>query len=216
MHVFLYRKKILSTDDYNYLSATASDYAKMIASHKATYLEKCSVLVRDYLLGDLMRKNSISRHNKVNIKINNFGKPFFEKPVDYYFNFSHNKEYEAIVFGNKPVGVDVEKFDSFNLDTQSLFVSEGDNIKINDHKMFLCKIWTAKESYCKAVGRGLNVSLKKINVIEKNNFYKISNDGQDSDWLVKQVVLSEGTVVSVCSLGDFLLEYELIDIKNYL
>lgn len=214
--VYLYKKIALSSDVYRYLLSHASNYSKKSILQKCTYKEKCTSLIDNFLLRELVYKNYRFRYDKDEIVTNKFGKPLFRNKKNCYFNFSHNDKYGILVLGRKPVGADVEEIENVNMETKSLFISDQDCSCNVDTKLSLCKLWTAKESYCKAIGCGLNISPKEINATRIKNNIKVNHGKKTKNWLVKHLVLPNKTVIAVCSRDQFLLKYNEINILEYL
>jgi 4'-phosphopantetheinyl transferase len=216
IHLCLYEKVNLPSDIYRNLLSNTSSYSKNNILQKRTYKEKCTALIDDFLLRELIYKNYRLIYGKDEIVTNKFGKPLFEKQKDYYFNFSHNDKYGVLVLDKNPIGVDIEEIEDINTKTKSLFVSDQDHFSKVDTKLSLCKLWTAKESYCKAIGCGLNISLKEVNVVKIKNNVKVSYGEKSKKWLVKYFALLEKAEIAVCSMDQFSLKYSKVDILEYL
>ena len=214
--ICLYKKVCFSTGIYGYLLNYASDYAKENILKKITYKEKCTILANDFLLKNLIYKKYKIKYSKSDIITNKFGKPFFKKQIGCHFNFSHNKKYSVVVVGKEIVGVDIEDIENIKKETHRLFVSDYDYVDKNNMRLSLCKLWTAKESYCKALGCGLNVSLKDIQVIKKRNNFKIIHVEKNQKWIIKNIILSNNIVIAVCSNKSFLLKYDEINMREYI
>lgn len=215
-NVYLYKRITLSSDVYKHLLSRASSYSKKSILQKYTYKEKCTSLVDDFLLRELIYKNYRFRYDNDEIITNKFGKPLFKNQKNCYFNFSHNDKYGVLVLGGKTVGVDMEEIENVNMETKSLFISDQDCSDRVDTKLSLCKLWTAKESYCKAMGCGLNIPLKEINIIGIKNNIEVGHGEKSKNWIVKHLVLPNKTVIAVCSRSQFLLKYNKVNILEYL
>lgn len=105
------------------------------------------------------------------------GKPTGEETE---FNFSHSGDIAVCAVSDFPVGVDVEKIRDVNMDIarKKFCPSECEAIfsSANPTESFF-EYWVKKESYVKALGEGLRIPLKEINVDEitdrKFHTYKI-------------------------------------------
>jgi len=93
------------------------------------------------------------------IKRGKFGKPFFSKTTEMFFNISHTDGFTAIAFSNKEIGIDVEKVGYFNEKIIEKFYSEEEKKEIqasgNDkylQKVKAVEIWTRKEAFVKNKG----------------------------------------------------------------
>ncbi len=96
------------------------------------------------------------------------GKAFY-KNEDIYFNISHSGDYLILAVSDKPVGVDIEKRKNFNFRIAERFFSASEyqwlnaQPKVEFESNFL-KIWTAKEAYVKATGRGIAADFTDFSV----------------------------------------------------
>lgn len=114
-----------------------------------------------------------------NYKIDEFGKPYGEKVE---FNFSHSGNIAVCAISDNPVGVDVEKIRNVSMDIakRKFCTNEYDFIinSTNSTDSFF-EYWVKKESYVKALGKGLRIPLNEINTdaITEWNFYMYNIDG---------------------------------------
>ena len=95
----------------------------------------------------------------VTIRLNDFGKPYLANGAC-YFNLSHSDQKVMAVFAQSEVGCDIERVGEsnddivdtrFSLNEKALYVRTPKDRK-ND---IFYRIWTARESFLKAIGRGL-------------------------------------------------------------
>ncbi len=109
------------------------------------------------------------------IAIDEHGKPFLNADLGQalYFNLSHAGRYALVAMSKtSPVGVDIEKINSkvdFLAIAERFFTSQ-ECAYINDREVeqqadIFFRIWTLKEAYVKAIGRGLAYGLDKFSVI---------------------------------------------------
>lgn len=111
--------------------------------------------------------------------IDEYGKPQGE---EIYFSFSHSGNVAVCAVSNNPVGVDVEKIRSVNIDVakKRFCKSEYQNIITSqDPEDKFLEYWVKKESYLKAVGKGIKEGLDSVNVDEvvDNTFYMYNTHG---------------------------------------
>lgn len=92
------------------------------------------------------------------IEIGQFGKPSLINNKNLFFNLSHSEEMAMCVIATSPVGCDIERIKKCTPDISRIVLSEGEKM---DN---FYQIWTAKESYLKMTGEGLNKDLKSINI----------------------------------------------------
>lgn len=101
---------------------------------------------------------------------NEKGKPYYKELPQFYFNLSHSGHYAAAVFGDTPVGIDIEekKSDKMRLSIAKRFFHEKEytllkNIENKKEQAELFyRIWTLKESFVKAAGEGMSISFSSF------------------------------------------------------
>ncbi len=96
-------------------------------------------------------------------EVSKYGKPYFKGRDDVYFNLSHSGNRAMLVFSDHEVGCDVEQIRDtvasqkvaahFFCDEEKAFIARGADEAERRNRFF--RIWTLKESYIKATGRGL-------------------------------------------------------------
>lgn len=86
-----------------------------------------------------------------------------------FFNVSHTKNIVCSIIGNTPVGVDVELKRTINdgLARRILSKDEQEQYAVSKSKNdFLLRHWTAKESYLKLSGRGIETNMRMLTLDE--------------------------------------------------
>lgn len=118
----------------------------------------------------------------MHILCKDYGKPFFQDVSGVEFNISHSGDYVAVMLADTPVGVDIQTVRSVKErvinkvcnDYEKKFVFDSEDI----NRAFI-RLWTLKESYVKAIGRGMTFSMSNVNFDVKNYsdefFGKFSN-----------------------------------------
>lgn len=113
----------------------------------------------------------------INIQYNHYGKPFITSPTNIYFNISHSMDFVVVVFYKHQIGVDIEYNQKFNDELISeVFFSSNEIIYLNSlslemKKQEFFKIWTYKEAYIKAIGKGMSADPCSIDIISlRDNF----------------------------------------------
>lgn len=131
---------------------------------------------------------------------NSFGKPYFQDG-DLHFNVSHSGEYLAIAFSESPVGIDIQKEKTIREGMYRKVVQpmERQLIGTERQKDFL-RLWALKESFVKAEGKGLVISMKDYYFEKENDRYFVNYHGQRALWrFTIEEELIEGYVISVCA-----------------
>ena len=98
------------------------------------------------------------------------GKPFFANAQDIHFSISHSGSKVAVAFSDSEVGCDIEIIGDIDLNVAQMFFSRSEYealLSIREelerrNTFFRC--WTLKESYMKAIGKGLNIDSESFTV----------------------------------------------------
>ncbi len=98
------------------------------------------------------------------IAYNSQGKPYFMSHREIFFNISHSSNYVVCIIGDRPVGIDIEggRKGRHNLARSFFDSTEAEWIEECDSDERFFRIWTLKEAYGKATGRGVLDILDKI------------------------------------------------------
>lgn len=116
--------------------------------------DKLLCLAAGMLLSKVLGRDSVGK-----IKIAGHGKPYLESGE--FFNIAHSGNFVVLAVDSEPVGVDIEQRRARNYEGIahiSFHEKEQAQLKrsANRQKTFY-DLWTLKESYMKAVGRGFNL-----------------------------------------------------------
>jgi len=148
--------------------------------------------------------------NDLGFEYNSFGKPYFAGDERIQFNLSHSGFGVACAISDEAVGVDIQKTIPVRepmlkrvCSTQEVMLvmaSENPSIEFT-------KLWTMKESYLKAEGKGISKALAGINFINTGN----NTAYRDGYFLTS--CIGEDYTVTVCSRkeGNNLFEEVLIE-----
>lgn len=109
---------------------------------------------------------------ELSIRENAFGKPEIVSPVGLFVGLSHAEERVMAVVAHSPVGCDVERIRDFKPEIGAEALSPDELAEVTvmaDERLrakFFCRCWVRKESYAKAIGRGLADGPKTISTLE--------------------------------------------------
>ena len=162
------------------------------------------------LLGELLpiyiRKQSINLSYKdkkkgvdwVKIARDAFNKPYLPEYPMVQFNLSHCKGMVACIISSKAVGIDVEPIRPFHPAVMRKVCSHEEQKLIEEascQEESFFRLWTLKESYIKAVGKGLRLSMKQV-------CFQWTPDGQiisnQPEYQFRQVILENQFILSIC------------------
>lgn len=172
-NVFIYTAKInfnISDADFqNALELLTQEEQKSIILKK-NYKYRCQSLISILLMKRAIKDTLGLTENCFKIKRNNMNRPYIEtnEEVNIDFNISHSNEWVICAISKiGKVGVDIEEIIPIDINIGKEFLSKDEfkylhtyaGKKIN----LFYKFWTLKESFLKAVGVGINDSIKEIN-----------------------------------------------------
>lgn len=163
----------------------------------------------EHMLGrELLRKGLLAEYDRAWQVESLPGKPpqlvdirTGEKPSGVYFNISHTEGLAVCAVEGRPVGADAERIRPFHARVmercftkqEQAYIRAGDGDGGSPERFF--RIWTLKESYCKAIGKGLAFPMKEI------SFYIDSGNKIQSGilgWEFFQYFVGREFIVSVC------------------
>ena len=160
-----------------------------------------------------------------------FAKGIHNKPYlpgdPVFFNISHTRKAFAIAISDAYVGIDLEDMSrlidvklimksSFSI-SERLFITKDKTKEMES----LILLWTRKEAFLKAIGKGITTDLGEINVSEINNLIsrKIIPEGEDSIISGENSIFSirlSDHYLSVATPKDEYPELTVIDENNYI
>jgi 4'-phosphopantetheinyl transferase len=116
-----------------------------------------------------------------------------------FFNLSHSGDYAAAVFSSEEVGVDLELIRSASdpLLRRVLSDEEQQLFKLQNTDLNFTRIWTRKESYSKAIGKGIHLPFSSFSVADD----LVTSDDTDDVYRLATYEEPEGYVISVCRRG---------------
>ena len=134
-----------------------------------------------------------------------YGKPYLVDCKNIFFNLSHSKDMVLCALSPQEVGCDVEKVGDMRQSVARRYFSpdeyneiiKADNPK--EQKLLFYRMWTLKESFIKAKGQGLQMSLDSFQVRLLGDEIKLSQNGKDLPYYFKEYEPVEGYRCAVCS-----------------
>lgn len=186
-----------------------------VSKEKGKKLSKYYLIEDAYrsLLGELLIRSEICRmlsisNTNIRFKYNKNGKPDL---VDerLYFNVSHSKEWIVAIFGEEPVGIDVEYIERINIEEVFNFFSVDEILSIKSKSKlerlnYFYDIWTLKESYVKCLGKGLFIPFNSFSIVK--NVHNEIEHNMSNNYNFKQYDLAPSYKLSACSTSESLPE----------
>lgn len=127
------------------------------------------------LYGDLLVRDTACKvlgvkNDALRFTTGTYGKPYLADYPSFHYNLSHSGNWIALIYGDQPVGIDVEKHkeaDFLSLSDLCMTPAEQKTLRAlrgAARLRYFYEIWTLKESYVKAVGKGLSLPLESFEV----------------------------------------------------
>ncbi|EDP94250.1 4'-phosphopantetheinyl transferase superfamily protein [Kordia algicida OT-1] len=146
------------------------------------------------------------------LKYNQYGRPYISKKID--FNISHTQTLVMCAINtNGDVGIDVEKINPIDkTDFYDCWTPKETEVIYKDTTDYYTfyNYWTKKEALVKAIGDGLNIPLKNIEI--SGSQATVVNHGK---WYLKEISLSEKYTAHIATKEPYNSPIVLIQ-KHYL
>ncbi|MCI8291546.1 MAG: 4'-phosphopantetheinyl transferase superfamily protein [Eubacterium sp.] len=149
----------IPNDDF---TETISEYRlKKAKNYKNEDDRKLSIL-SSLLLDKALKKHDLSERD-MKYTFNAYGKPYFANAEDLHFSISHSGEYAMVVLSDKEIGCDIQQIKDINLSIADRFFTAEERKYVKCTEDFF-RIWTLKESFIKAIGKGLALPLNSFSI----------------------------------------------------
>lgn len=155
-----------------------------------------------HILADVLKKD-YGIENCPEILRDDMGKPYLEG-VPVHFNVSHSGVYMAIAVSKMPVGIDIQETREIKEGMFSKVVQPQESSLIGkDRQRDFLRLWSLKESFVKAEGKGLRIPMKDYFFEKENERYLVNYGGQRAMWKFNiEETLMENYFISVCGLEE--------------
>lgn len=132
------------------------------------------------------------------------GKPHIENLDEVHFNISHSGHYVVCAVATTEIGIDIERIRKVNLRIAERFFSASEikdlmNYEEQDRMQYFITLWTIKESFLKAIGRGLTQHLNSFTIIKKDNAYYLTGNKEAEKYSIGLHKISDNYLMAVCS-----------------
>ncbi|NOU78935.1 4'-phosphopantetheinyl transferase superfamily protein [Paenibacillus sp. LMG 31459] len=166
-------------------------------------------LLADLLLRTVLHDQFHLKENELVFKIDTYGKPYLYKREDINFNLTHSGEWIGCAVGTAPVGIDIEQIRPNNLEVAERFFHPEEYKVIqmlpqNKRLDYFYELWTLKEGYSKALGKGLSLAFDSFAVVTSDGTQQLSQHEQALGYRCRTYTLEEGYKMAACSLGGVL------------
>lgn len=168
--------------------------------------DRCRSLAAGILLEYALREYGISllpgKMQQMVLTFGENGKPVLKENIGIYFNLSHSGRYVAGVFSDSEVGIDVEQIRKGQMKVAEHFFCPEEYLALQKGKMkkadcYFTELWTRKESYIKAVGKGMALDLASFCVLREQ--VEVLKSEQKEQWYLQSFCPKSGYILSVCA-----------------
>ncbi|HEY0827258.1 MAG TPA: 4'-phosphopantetheinyl transferase superfamily protein [Bacilli bacterium] len=182
------------------------------------------------ILGDILIRIMLFNHfgwvdTGQPFAINQYGKPSLIGRTEMQFNLSHSGDWIVCAVSSNPIGIDVEKINVVDLSIANRFFSKEEQTALfsrsEEEKLpYFYELWTLKESYIKAIGKGLSEPLNQFTIHTDSNGIKLVTDRSNTNWQFRQYNLDPEYKLSVCtvknSFPDYIREFHWTELYDFL
>ena len=108
--------------------------------------------------------------NALEVSENEFGKPSFDPPFGLHFSLSHAGDRVMAALSETEIGCDVEQVVSVDEELVKAVLTDAERTSLAglsgpDRDRAFVRLWVRKESYAKAVGRGIGLDLASFSAL---------------------------------------------------
>ncbi|MGF9964764.1 4'-phosphopantetheinyl transferase family protein [Bacillus rhizoplanae] len=172
-------------------------------SLRKTYEDIMREIVCDVLVQHIVYKK-YGIENMIEWDRTSYGKPYIQKLPSFQFSLSHAGEWVVCAVDTEPIGIDIECVQAVDFQaTKHLFSSQEQKWwqQITEDKQLetFYRIWTAKESYIKAIGTGVSKNLSSFTVSLSEG--RVYDEQLKGIWLIKHIPFRREYILSVCTRG---------------
>ena len=172
------------------------------AEHHAHHMqhEAAHILLRHGVQDYAQKQHITLREEHPLLSYQEYGKPYFADYPEIHFNLSHCDGLAACLISSHECGVDAEPRRTVRSKVVERVFSEEERQmlkKSDDPDWLFTRLWTLKEAYIKAIGKGLAFPMKTVTFRFEQE--QIICNQKDAEF--HQIFLSEH-VISLCMLQE--------------
>lgn len=164
----------VSDDQYKQLLSIVSSERKARAERFLRFEDSCRSVIAETLLAYTLKTVCGIDFNSVTILENQWKKPVIEE-FNIHFNLTHSGSWVMCIIDEYETGIDVERVKHVDFGIVPRFFSVAEQAFFNqsttDEQRLdrFSTLWVLKESYIKAIGRGLYCPLDSFSVVPAEN-----------------------------------------------
>ena len=161
------------------------------------------------------------QERSVEYELGEWGKPVLKYHPEICFSLSHSGDYAICTIGDKPVGNDIERIKEGRLKVANRFFAkeelswlyEAEREEAQTWRMF--RLWTMKESFLKAVGRGMSLPLQdfSIHMDEESGRARVRHSVDAKYYHLREYREIAGYCTAVCVQESADIAYSMIPVE---
>lgn len=168
------------------------------------------------LLGELLVRavicqNTSMNNSEISFNVDRYGKPSLKNCPEFTFNISHSGHWVVLIWSRQQfaLGIDVEQIKPMDLGIAERFFHTTEYLDLlsrqgAEQMEYFFQLWTLKESYIKAEGKGLSIPLDTFSFRYRGN--QIWYSPETRGYYFKTFRIDAGHFVSACSNAENLPE----------
>ncbi|QQE72795.1 4'-phosphopantetheinyl transferase superfamily protein [Brevibacillus composti] len=191
---------------YDALIEQVSDEKRQKISRFRKQADACRTLLADVLARTVVSRTHQIAKEELDFQYDAYGKPSVKGRAHIHFNASHSGDWVVLAISPAPVGIDVEKITPQHVGIAKRFFSpiEYEDFArqpVENRCAYFYDLWTLKEAYLKAVGKGLSIPLDSFAIRKQghDHFYLSAHAESPERWYFKQYGLDPAYKLSVCA-----------------
>jgi len=159
--------------------------------------------------GELLARYSVGQYlgkpdQQINLVFGEKGKPHIGNLNGVHFNISHSGNYVVCAVAPYEIGIDVERIRKVNLRVAERFFSTPEindlmSLDEADRMEYFIRLWTIKESYLKAIGRGLTQHLNSFTISKNEDSYRLTGSREAEGFGIETHRLSAEYMMALCA-----------------
>lgn len=209
MEEFKNRVYMMETSGFNNKEVFASLYNKVSRSRQNKIDKYLLKKDRNFsLAAGLLLKKALADLgiNNYDVEYGENGKPYLKNELVFY-NLSHSEERAMCVVSMEEVGCDTEKIADIDFEIADRFFNPSecallDSLTdINEKRTAFFRMWTLKESFMKATGRGMTLPLDSFSIDIDGDVISVKQQISAEKYYFKEYSMNDGYRYAVCALN---------------
>lgn len=163
------------------------------------------------------------QERSVEYEIGEWGKPALKYHPEICFSLSHSGDYAICTVGDKPLGNDIERIKEGRLKVADRFFAKEElawlygTEREEEQTRRMFRLWTMKESFMKAVGMGMALSLRDfvVHVDGASGRARVRHSVDAKYYHMREYREIEGYCTAVCVQESADIAYSMIPVEFY-